>query len=67
LDLFPAFANRYYNRREGERNEALARVEAMIMSEGGPTKQVCNEVSRAVDKGLDMTLHGLDLNVVRII
>jgi hypothetical protein len=39
----------------------------MIMSEGGPTKQVRDEVSRAVDKILDMTLHGLDLNVVRII
>ena len=62
--FFQVFVNRVYDRREKERNEALAQVEAMLLEDGRPTERVVEEVQRAVDRGFDLNSKHFDLNEV---
>ena len=61
---FQTFANRIYDRRERERNEALTEVEAMLLGDGRPAPQLGGEVQHEVRCGVGMSTSGFDLNEV---
>lgn len=53
--------NKVYDRHEKERNEALARVEAMLLRMGSQ-QDFFEEVQGAVDRGFDLNTNDFDLN-----
>lgn len=58
-----SFTRRFFESRERQRSEALARVQQMLQ-DGTPGTSVMGEVNLAAQKGLDLNIPGIDLNEV---
>lgn len=55
--------SKLFERKEIEENEALARLESILI-DGGGTKEMNREVQSAVQKGFDLNIPHFDLNEV---